>query len=222
MDVLDELDRFGRVWCRQFFSSSEIRQLEPEFDFQRKPGKRVALTERLAGLIGHGSSTGTLVESLGLSPEPVRLVAFEKSVERNWSVPWHQDRVIAVRNKLDVAGYSNWVRKSGFWHCEAPAALLNSMIFIRIHIDPSTEENGSLEIALGSHKRGFVSVEETSETAKECPIEPCYAGTGDILIVRALTLHRSRPAKKPNHRRALRADFAPRHKLSTELSWAMG
>jgi hypothetical protein len=81
-------------------------------------------------------------------------VGFTKGVERNWGVPWHQDRVIALRDRKEVAGYGNWSRKADVWHCEPPLDLLHRMTFLRVFLDPVGPENGGVEFALGSHREG--------------------------------------------------------------------
>ena len=66
---------------------------------------------------------------------PVRTVSFNKSQRANWGVPWHQDRVIAVNDKVETEGYRNWTKKSGTWHCEPPLSVLENMLFVRVHLD---------------------------------------------------------------------------------------
>ncbi len=152
---------------------------------------------------------------------PVRLVAFNKSSDANWGVPWHQDRVIAVAQMVECTGYGNWVSKGGFWHCEPPLKLLARMLFVRIHIDPCDELNGAMEVALGSHKLGFVAASSAGSAAETLPTELCKADPGDVLIVKALTLHRSRAAAQPSSRRALRVDYANRCDLDPRLQWSI-
>lgn len=37
---------------------------------------------------------------------PVRALLFDKTQDMNWALGWHQDRTIAVRERIDVPGYS--------------------------------------------------------------------------------------------------------------------
>jgi hypothetical protein len=150
---------------------------------------------------------------------PVRIIAFNKSENANWRVPWHQDRVIAVAAKADVAGYKNWTSKSGTWHCEPPQAILDGMLFVGVHRDDTNQSNGAMEIALGSHAHGVIHAANAEEVASACPIETCAAKRGDVLILKMLTLHSSQPAKVPSARRVLRMDFASTQ-LPSPLSWS--
>lgn len=222
MDHTDELRKYGRVWLRGALSTAEVDDLAALADVGNRPGMRMEMTAELFRLVGPNSRLAAESSAFGCDANPVRLVAFNKTSETNWAVPWHQDRVIAVASKHEAEGYSNWVPKSGFWHCEAPEALLSTMIFVRVHIDASTDTNGPLELALGSHRNGFVSASDAGAIASKCEIETCRAAAGDALIVHALTLHRSSSAIVPNRRRTLRVDFAPRGLLPSPLEWAIG
>jgi phytanoyl-CoA dioxygenase PhyH len=150
---------------------------------------------------------------------PVRVVAFEKTEQSNWSLPWHQDRVIAVREKHEVAGFSTWSRKGDVWHCEPPLPYLDRMMFARLHIDAANETNGGLELALGTHKLGRVSAAEAHSRAQQAICEMCVAEAGDVLLAKALTLHRSQSSSVTRQRRAIRIDFSADH-LPPPLQWA--
>ena len=220
-DSEELLRRRGRMWLHSFFSCEEIDTLARLAEVGEKPGARLEYSAELSKLIGPGSRLGARVKTMGLDELPVRLVAFNKSSQANWSVPWHQDRVIALAERKEVAGYSNWVSKGGFWHCEAPESLLNKMIFVRIHIDDTTEGNGPLELALGSHRLGATPATNAATVAQASTKETCTAASGDVLIAHALTLHRSKSATTSATRRALRIDYAPRTALAPELQWAI-
>ncbi|MGE0054683.1 MAG: phytanoyl-CoA dioxygenase family protein [Hyphomicrobium sp.] len=138
----------------------------------------------------------------------VRAIAFNKSEEANWGVGWHQDRVITVANRTDMSGFANWSKKQGQWHCEPPLSVLDKMLFVRLHLDPSGPDAGPMEIALGSHRLGIVPSNEADARAANFPREICLGNRGDILIMHMMLLHRSMPAARPSSRRALRVDFS--------------
>lgn len=222
MTLRDELQSVGKIWLRQAFSQEEVDTIAKECAVGERPGARLSPTPPLAKILGRRSKLARLIQTLGFDQTPVRLVAFNKSAEANWSVPWHQDRVIAVAEKVDVAGYGNWLNKNGFWHCEAPARLLARMMFARVHLDACEEKNGALELALGTHRRGFIRSDEAAGIADDSIVEICDADVGDVLIANALILHRSRSAAAvARERRALRIDFAVRNELADQLRWAI-
>jgi ectoine hydroxylase-related dioxygenase (phytanoyl-CoA dioxygenase family) len=136
----------------------------------------------------------------------VRLVAFNKTEAVNWSVPWHQDRVIAVQARHNVPSYGAWSQKASIWHCEPPLAILHDMAFVRLHLDDADASTGAMEVALGSHKAGPVPSHEAEAVVARYPHETAVARRGDLQILHMLTLHRSRPATVLSSRRALRID----------------
>ncbi|HYD89460.1 MAG TPA: phytanoyl-CoA dioxygenase family protein [Vitreimonas sp.] len=216
----EELETAGRVWRRKLLSVAEARALARHCDVGNRPGIRLLLTPDLVPYVGVTSTVSREVAAFDAAARPVRLVAFNKSAESNWGVPWHQDRVIAVAQKFDVKGYSNWVAKSDYWHCEPPTELLENMLFVRIHLDHCEQKHGAMEIALGSHKHGFVEARRAGSVAGGSATEICEAEPGDVLILKALTLHRSRAATELSGRRALRVDFARRGDLDRGLEWS--
>ena len=44
----------------------------------------------------------------GGEPRPVRAIWFNKSVEANWLVAWHQDLAISVRARIETPGFGAW------------------------------------------------------------------------------------------------------------------
>ena len=212
------LEQDGFVWFRRALSEGQIGDLESELGFGHRPGYRPAATSSLLSKLGPDSPVGRLASSLLPNANPVRLVAFNKSPEANWSVPWHQDRVVAVRKRARVDGYSGWSRRDAVWHVEPPLPLLEGMIFARVHFDRSDERNGAMELAAGSHKEGRVSQDTASETAKRHRSVLCEAERGDIVFIKALTLHRSVSSESNANRRVLRIDFA-NEKLPNPLEW---
>ena len=93
------------------------------------------------------------------------------------------------------------------------------MIFARVHLDDTQEENGCIQLALGTHNLGLVDTAEADTRAGSAPLEICRARRGDVLFAKALILHRSRPSKRPIERRAIRIDYCARP-LPDPLAWA--
>jgi hypothetical protein len=62
----------------------------------------------------------------------------------NWSVAWHQDRTIAVMERVDVEGFGPWTVKSGLLHVAPLFDLLAGMLTLRVHLDPVPETNAPL------------------------------------------------------------------------------
>lgn len=138
----------------------------------------------------------------------VRAVAFDKSPDANWFVPWHQDRTIAVRAKANAPGFWSWTRKDGIDHVEPPVAVLERMVTLRIHLDACCEDNGPLEVIPGSHRHGRLDKAAIATLLERAEGLLCLAVRGDILAMSPLTVHRSQRARRPGRRRVLHLDWA--------------
>jgi hypothetical protein len=146
----------------------------------------------------------------------VRVLYFDKPPGRSWSLPWHKDMTIAVRdNQLPSDRFRKPTFKAGVPHVEAPLELLQQMLTARIHLDDVTEENGPLRVLPGSH--------HTGKTLQIGETPPCaiHAGRGDVLLMRPLLAHCSgaSDAETDKHRRILHLEFAGVRNLEDGYRW---
>jgi ectoine hydroxylase-related dioxygenase (phytanoyl-CoA dioxygenase family) len=163
---------------------------------------------------------------LGDRVRVVKGIFFDKKPGANWKVPWHQDRTIAVKNRVEVPDYHPWSMKGGIHHVQPPTAILDKMLTVRIHLDKTDESNGALRVIPGSHCHGKladVEIDSLLETLRErwkqlssgisCNLEP-----GGILLMRPLLLHASSMATIPSHRRVIHLEYAS-CELPLGLEW---
>lgn len=148
----------------------------------------------------------------------VKATLFDKTQEANWRVQWHQDRTIAVKERLDVSGYGPWSMKAGALHVEAPEQVLAQMVAIRIHLDPCGAENGPLRVIPGSHRAGKLREEALQQVVATGNVVELHVPQGGFLLIRPLLVHSSSVAIVPEHRRVLHLEFAPREAISP-LKW---
>lgn len=148
----------------------------------------------------------------------VRATLFDKTAAANWRVQWHQDRVIAVREKLDVVGYGPWTTKAGVVHVEPPVSVLAQMLSLRIHLDECGPDNGPLRVLPGSHELGKLSGSELEEQHDPASIVEVHVPRGAFLLMRPLLVHSSMTARVSGHRRVLHIEFAPAEAISP-LQW---
>ncbi len=217
--LVDEFEEKGRVWVRNAISEADIAEFEDSILESSGAGQRLGYSPSLAKALSSKGSFMRAIGKLDSSTKPVRAIVFNKSKDANWSVPWHQDRVIAVQNKAEVAGYHNWSEKAGSWHCEPPQQILDAMLFVRVHLDDTDVSNGAMQVSLGSHTKGIIASKDTESEALKWPIEVCKAKRGDVLILKMLTLHSSKPAQVSTGRRVIRIDLSP-SALAKPLAWA--
>lgn len=153
-----------------------------------------------------------LGEELGL----VRVLYFDKPPDRSWSLPWHKDTAIAVRdNTGSSALFTRPTTKAGVPHVIAPDEVLYSMLTLRVHLDDVTPHNGPLRVVPGSH------VSSTAVGVGVERAETIYAAAGDILAMRPLISHSS-IASEPTvatHRRVLHLEFTTQRDLPDGFAW---
>ena len=209
----------GICAIRRPFGADFMARLDAAIDglLTPKPGTRAfALADEM-----RGAFTRIAASVAGKPVRLVRILAFDKTRERNWGVAWHQDRTIAVRSRVDLPGFGPWSVKSGVPHVEPPLALMEQMLVLRYHADDCGPANGPLKVVAGSHALGRVPVAEVTRLVASSEIVTCAVEAGDILAMKALTVHGSEPAAAPSHRRVLHMDFTSMS-LPRPLEWAIG
>lgn len=147
---------------------------------------------------------------LGDQTRPVRALLFDKTAATNWSLGWHQDRTIVVRERKPADGFGPWTVKDGLQHVAPPFDLLAGMVTLRMHLDPVPADNAPLLIAPGSHLSGRVTEDQVEEVVARCGTASCTAEAGDIWLYATPILHASDAARTPSSRRVLQLDFAAR------------
>ncbi|MDQ3480113.1 MAG: phytanoyl-CoA dioxygenase family protein, partial [Actinomycetota bacterium] len=139
--------------------------------------------------------------------------------DANWTVPWHQDRSIAVHDRVDVVGFGPWSEKAGVIHVQPPLNLLKQMVTLRFSLDACGPDQGPLRVIPGTHHR-LLDRDEVSRTVDRGPQRSCTTAAGGVVIMRPLVLHASSPARQARHRRVLHIEFGPPD-LPNGLRWAM-
>lgn len=169
-------------------------------------------------LLVHQAFGRYLWSMVGREMVAVKATLFDKSVENNWRAQWHQDRAIAVKERMHIPGYGPWSMKSGSLHVEPPAEILAQMVAVRIHLDFCGSENGPLRVIPGSHLLGKLADPQVAEVVAAKEMVEIYAPQGAIVLMRPLLVHASSVARDGAHRRVLHVEFAPVEAISP-LQW---
>lgn len=149
-----------------------------------------------------------------------RAIMFDKSGDANWSLPWHQDTVIAVQARRDTPGYGPWSVKDGVTHVRPPQGVLEAMLTVRLHVDDADEHNGALRILPGTHAHGLLDAERINEFQSRIEPVTCTCAAGDALLMRPLLLHASsRSDDQTRRRRVVHLEFAAA-RLPGRVQWA--
>ncbi|QDU74142.1 Phytanoyl-CoA dioxygenase (PhyH) [Bremerella volcania] len=223
------LEKDGYAMLPGVFSASQMQQLGTRLiaALEAHPGPAVlesrgriygsrnllAAASWLIDLPHASQLAGVLRQTLGPEVGLVRGLFFDKPPERSWSLPWHRDRTIAVKdNTLASKHFHNPTQKAGITHLEASDTLLASMLTLRIHLDAMTEENGPLSVIPGSH---------LLDAAQERPPVVLSAQAGDVLAMRPLLSHASSMSKEGTtaHRRIVHLEFAASPALPDGVRW---
>jgi ectoine hydroxylase-related dioxygenase (phytanoyl-CoA dioxygenase family) len=141
---------------------------------------------------------------------PVRGIYFDKSPGANWKVTWHQDANVALADRIETPGFGPWSRKDGYWQARPPAAVLENMVTLRLHLDNCPATNGPLRVLPGSHRHGLLD-EDAIQSYRHANTERiCAVNAGDIVVMKPLLLHASSEADEQGggRRRMVHIEFA--------------
>jgi Phytanoyl-CoA dioxygenase (PhyH) len=176
------LDRDGVLICPNVLSREAARHLHRHFDgidSERAGARSFDLPEDIRVLIGQRGPLGTIAATeAGESISPVRVLLFDKTPAANWAVPWHQDRTVVVKERHDVAGFGPWSVKDGVDHVEPPISVLEGMLTLRLFVDDCGDDNGPLEVTIGSHRFGRLPGGEMSAVVQRATVFVGVAGQG--------------------------------------------
>ena len=206
-----DLDRDGARLFRRAISVEAVEALLDIFadHAEGQAGVRLFDVPGLRPFIEGEGPLGRLAANTMLgAPRPVRAILFDKTARTNWSLGWHQDRVIAVRRRIEVEGFGPWTRKHGALHVAPPFGVLAAMTTLRLHLDPTPATNAPLSVAPGSHSRGPIPQDRVAQVVRECGSVACLADAGDAWLYATPILHASAASLDPGHRRVLQIDYA--------------
>ena len=182
----------------------------------RNANKKIKSIDTLA----HSAKFQALAtEILDEAPQIVRVIYFDKTAEKNWLVPWHQDKTIALNKKTDIEGWGRWSIKDETHHVQPFIDVLEQMVTFRVHLDDADEENGCLKVIRGSHTLGLLSSETIRELTQNTTIDNCIVQAGDMVIMRPHILHASSKSTHPKHRRIVHIEYSS-YALPDGLEWA--
>jgi hypothetical protein len=176
------------------------------------------LSPQIAQLASDRKFKGVLETRLNKAVFPVRALFFDKTAEANWRVPWHQDLMIAVAERIETPGFEGWSVKERVPHVKPPAQVLASMAIIRLHLDDCNESNGALKVIPGSHLNGELDTDAIVQWRSSQSEIICEVPRGGVLLMHPLLLHSSSPAWQPSHRRIIHIEYAT-GELPNGLRW---
>lgn len=226
---LSEFQSNGFIRLEQAVNSQIVDQLIEAVEHARRNSGSSARAAGVRNLLSKSEVVRKLAKSdtltriaenhLGKRAKPVKAILFDKTPNSNWYVTWHQDVTIAVKERIDVEGFGPWSIKDDTPHVQPPAAILEQMLSIRLHLDDCDETNGAIKFIPGSHRVGIMDSSRLAEWRDNHDAIICPANHGDIILMRPLILHSSTQSTNPNHRRVLHIEYTSAD-LPAGLEWA--
>ena len=221
--LIMDLDRDGYLVTPPLLAASEVAALRQALAHDLPSGQagvRGLLDRSYAvrALADDPRIHAPVVAALGSRWRIVRAIFFNKTLEANWQVAWHQDLTIAVQDRHPVPGYGPWSVKQGVIHVQAPVALLERMLTLRLHLDDTDSDNGALLVAPGSHRLGRLEAAEAAAAARACGPVSCDVAAGAAMLFKPLLLHASLKSTGVRPRRVIHLEFAAAD-LPPPLAW---
>jgi hypothetical protein len=201
----------GAFLYRSVLDGMQIDRVAALFDRHGRPGKRLSAADLkpVVDLVLADGPIGRIAsELIGSAAKPARGLLLDKSEAANWRLGWHQDRTIAVRERIEVAGFGPWSVKAGQPHVEPPHEVTAAMVTLRIHVDAVDEDNAPLEVVPGSHLLGRLTNDQVERVAAERAPLTCLAEAGDVWAYATAIVHASSEQRRPGRRRVLQLDYS--------------
>lgn len=163
-----------------------------------------------AELAGRLRAHPLLAQALPADAVAIQCTLFEKSTDRNWLVPLHQDLSVPVAERIDHPELSGWSEKEGGLFVQPPPGLLEQLVAVRLHIDECGLADGPLRVVPGSHLAGRTDTDAALRLRDVTGETVCPVPRGGVLLMRPLLLHASSKASGRSLRRVLHFLFGPR------------
>ncbi len=183
-------------------------------------GDRDLLHEAWCVDLARGIQTNArLADVIPSTHRPVQCTLFEKSVERNWLVPVHQDLAIPVAERVEHLALTGWSNKDGTWFVQPPVDVLERLIAVRLHLDDCGAGDGPLLVVPRSHRLGRIDATAAVTMRHDRGSVACPVPRGGAMVMRPLLLHASSKATGTSRRRVLHFLFGP-STLPCGLRWS--
>jgi ectoine hydroxylase-related dioxygenase (phytanoyl-CoA dioxygenase family) len=187
-----------------------LKALSHSLIIRSRAGMRHALAHSAVRAVAESAAMLSLAQALiGSGAFAFRATLFDKSPQSNWHVVWHQDTALPFVERHDVAGFGPWSQKAGISYAHAPAAALEPIVALRLHLDDSSESNGPLRVLPGTHALGVLADSQVDELVASRQPVACVAPRGSVVAMRPLILHASSKATSKEPRRVLHIEYAP-------------
>jgi ectoine hydroxylase-related dioxygenase (phytanoyl-CoA dioxygenase family) len=224
--LVERLSQDGFAILNKVISDREIDALQATLEQSGLPrtraGMRHAMRDPDVASLARDVRLMELAQNvLGNGAIPFRATLFDKSPVSNWLVVWHQDTALPLLERRDVPGWGPWSIKDGVNYAHAPAAALEQVLALRLHLDDSSSENGPLRVLPATHTLGVLDDHELHELSTRIAGVDCLVPRGGIIAMRPLVVHASSKSQSKAPRRVLHIEYAASLVMDQGLDLAM-
>jgi ectoine hydroxylase-related dioxygenase (phytanoyl-CoA dioxygenase family) len=213
-------ERDGFFFSDSLIDAAACRNISAQLDVQENRAGQRHLIDHPAviQLLANPALVKLISAALGSNAFAYKATLFDKTMDANWLVAWHQDISIPVANRLEIPMWNGWSVKDQVNYVQPPSEVLSSLVVLRIHLDECNISSGPLRVLKASHKLGRVPHEECAALAASHDEQVVTGGMGSALLMRALLVHASSKAMASERRRVLHLEFAA-FELPDGLCW---
>jgi ectoine hydroxylase-related dioxygenase (phytanoyl-CoA dioxygenase family) len=216
----DVFERDGFFFSDSLIDAAVCRAISAQLDLQENRAAQRHLIDHLAviKLLTNPALVNLIRAAMGVKAFAYKATQFDKSMDANWLVAWHQDISIPVANRCELPMWNGWSVKDGVNYVQPPSEILSSLIALRIHLDECNISSGPLRVLKASHKLGRVSHAQCAALAASHEEQVVIGEVGSALLMRPLLVHASSKAVSSQCRRVLHLEFAA-FELPQSLQW---
>lgn len=198
-----------------------IAHLINSFPKRTKAGIRNLMSNEFVRKLASDPRLIGITESISGKPlVPFKATLFEKTGKANWLVALHQDTALPLETNFEGDGWGPSSVKEDVTFVHAPTWAVSKILALRIHLDASTNTNGSLRVIPGSHQKRLRNDNEFEVWSKKEAVT-CIADKGSVIAMSPLIVHASSKSSTDESRRVLHIEYADRLELNSEIRLAI-
>lgn len=204
--------------CSEEHCEALIEEIPPAD--MRAGSRQLLRVPAFRALAAHLRSHPLIRPHLPKSAIAIQCSLFAKGPGANWAVAPHQDLSIPVAERTGAPQCAGWSLKEGVLFTQPPAAVLASLLAVRLQLDPDAEFTGPLQVVAGSHLLKRLSAPALSSLVATRSATSCVVPRGGALLLKPLAVHSSAKSRSTGFRRVLHFLYGPQH-LPLGLRWAV-
>ncbi|HQU91532.1 MAG TPA: phytanoyl-CoA dioxygenase family protein [Pyrinomonadaceae bacterium] len=206
---------FSEVECEML-----LTELAENLDLDRAGVRNLMGLEIVEHIANDARLLSLTQELTGTQLIPFKAILFNKTGKANWLVAWHQDTALPIECDVAADGWGPSSIKDGVVFAHAPTEVLDKILALRIHLDPSTPANGPLRVIPGSHRHRVSDETEFRELVNSGPQTEVTVDRGGVIAMRPLLIHASSKCLSDEPRRVLHIEYAPSLRIAEGVELA--